>query len=418
MPFYEEVSNGEISDSAYRDFLNTAGRLGFSQRLEPRGVNTHQLGTPTREQVGDLLAVSPDFAEFIVPVFWSRREFVGALAGDDSHDLALIKQGYEIISTAGAAEAARMPALPKKPDPSESRFRIKSKSESVTFPTEPWDLDYMAWAYVDGTIRGTALQTFPDPTVRRQGWLMIGRKGIVLMGFRTSLTPAMSFQMANPNSVLRSPRQAHFSVATHVPNDVDGCQLFVEEFLPYTEIESVAQVELVRFDGLAALLYALHYAACRGVMATPTLTRGSDIVNFSAFIDGLVGVFKPMFGDEYICAAFDRIHYGANVANGTGVTSKGSPNLTLFNSALGLAVQSAKNGRQFFVESPFQELDAALSLIESEIETAVEAPKVASSAPASPPSSLASELERLAALKQAGLLSDAEYSAAKNRLLS
>jgi hypothetical protein len=321
-----------------------------------------------------------------------------------------------------------MPALPKKPPPIElglrtkskiePRFRIKSKSEPVTFPTDPWDLDYMPWAYVDGTIRGTALQTYPDPSVRRQGWLMVGRKGIILVGLRTSLSPAMSFQMANPHFSTRSPRQAHFSIATHVPNDVDGCQLFVEEFLQYTEIESVAQVELVRFDGLAAVLYALHHAASRGAMATPTLTRGSDIVNFSEFIEGLVGVFKPMFRDEFIPAVFDRIHYGPNVANGTGVTSDGSPNLTLFNSALGLAVQSAKNGRQFFVESPFQELDAALSLIESEVQTATNAPKVANSAPTSPASSLASELERLAALKQAGLLSDVEYSVAKNRLLS
>jgi len=421
VPVWKEVTNGEVSDFEYRDFLNSAARLGFSQRIEPRTANSHRLGRPTSQQVEDLLAVSPDFAEFIVPVFWSRQEFVGAIPRSTSDELTLVKQGHELISGAGVAEASRMPPIAKPPAALEYRRFGKSKASEFQVPVgfyDPWNLDYMSRAYVDGTIRGTALQTATKANVRRQGWLLVGRTGIVLMGLRTNLTPAMAFSMTYPHERFEDPRQAHFTIATHVPNDVEGCELYVEEFLKYEEIESISQVELVRFDGLAALLYMLHFAQSKQC-PTPLLTRGSDIVNFSAFLEGLVGVYKKWVPDEFIPAAFERIHYGVNVANGTGVDSNGYPKLILFNSALGIAVQSAKNARKFFLESPFQELDAAVSLIESEAEAATTTTReIAETTGAAPQSSLASELERLAGLKQAGLLTDAEYSAAKSKLLS
>lgn len=419
MPVWKEVTNGKVSDSEYRDFLNSSARLGFSQRLEPRTTNSHRLGRPTPQQVEDLLAVSPDFAEFIVPVFWSRKEFVGAIPRSTSDELTLVKQGHELISGAGVAEASRMPPIAKPPAALEYRRFGKSKASELQIPVgfyDPWNLDYMSRAYVDGTIRGTALQTSPKENLRRQGWLLVGRTGIVLMGLRTNLTPAMAFSMTYPHQRFENPRHAHFVIATHVPNDVEGCELYVEEFLKYEEIESISQVELVRFDGLAALLYMLHFAEAH--CPTPPLTRGSDIVNFSAFLEGLVGVHKKWLPDEFIPSAFDRIQYGANVANGTGVDSNGYPKLFLFNSALGIAVQSAKTGRKFFLESPFQELDAAVSLIESQADAATPTPEIAETAGAAPSSSLANELERLAGLKQAGLLTDAEYSAAKSKLLS
>lgn len=419
MPAWADVTNGVISDAQYRDFLKAARGFGFSQRLIPRGANSHQAGKPTFQQVENLLAVSPDFAEFIVPVFWSRQEFVGAIPKSKSDHLTLLKQGYELISSAGVAEASRMPPLVKGYEPPVRRVGKKEIDRIfLNMPPNHWEVDYMGWAYVDGTIRGTALQTTPNAYVRRQGWLLVGRKGIVLMGLRTNLSPAMAFQMNYPDETLNNTRLTHIKIATNIPNDVEGCELYVEEFLKYEEIESISQVDLVRFDGLAALLYMLNHIKWIGVIDTPPLTYGSDIINFSAFHQGLPGGYRKLVRDNYIPAVFERIQYGANVVSGTGVDADGYPNLTLFNSALGLAVQSAANGRRFFLESPFQELDAALSLIESEVDAATTISEVAETTGAAASSSLASEIERLAALKQAGLLSDAEYSAAKSKLLS
>jgi len=108
---------------------------------------------------------------------------------------------------------------------------------------------------------------------------------------------------------------------------------------------------------------------------------------------------------------------GPHVVTGTGTDSEGNPVKSLLNSGLGIAIESSTQGRKVFIESPFSELDAALSLIEHGIESA---PKSAAESTSRQPasSSLASELERLLTLHQSGALTAEEFAAAKAALLA
>jgi hypothetical protein len=226
-----------------------------------------------------------------------------------------------------------------------------------------------------------------------------------------------------------------------LPPDGESLHIVAEKELAYHEIETVQPIELVRFDGLAALLKVVSDfqidganrqfnkwqekivewlwtlpAPIRSVAKLPKyLLPGTDWgmgADANTQIENLV-----IANFQNVCS---EITHGVNVASGTGVDEEGFHNQYLFTSALGLAIESAIDGTKVFVESPFAEIDAAWELIQHQVQTASSnsgGPAIAAQ-PIGGTIDLAGELSQLASLHQSGVLSDDEFVAAKAAVIA
>ena len=113
------------------------------------------------------------------------------------------------------------------------------------------------------------------------------------------------------------------------------------------------------------------------------------------------------------------LHRGLNVVTGTGLTESTKPRLCLLNSALGAVINDSRNGVKYFLESPFSELEMALSILPNAMSSANEIPEPPTHQISNsiPDDSFTAEVRKLNELRVEGLLSDDEFAAAKSALL-
>jgi len=400
---------GFASDSDLQSLLDTAEGLNFKVDLVPRGVNKHFKGQLSPSEYDQIRSILPDYAEFIIPVFWSRTEFVGspAIAGATSLDLA--RQGLTDIATAAVREGQSAPR-PAFAGPG----------------YEP----YEDWAYLRNSVATCAEQS---PGVRRQGFLAICRQSVSVVSLNVDFQPSLdqvNTWGASPGQ-LRDPYWQYGALLQIQPPEYGD--IVVEKTVAYKDMESLKIFELARFDGLALFLRAGTVLSLNGdrsfqkwqrsveerVSTSPAPIRAIQKLkmwkNENRF--QLQNGFYDLFQDLYdLC-----IGYGANVASGPGVDlEKERTNLQLFSSALGVAIESADNGSKIFVESPFQELDTAVELITANQAAGQSESKSTSAAMSGGGAQrdLAAELEKLASLRQSGILTEEEFVAAKAAVIN
>jgi hypothetical protein len=429
------ISN--LSDVEVRQFLESAKSIGFQTELAPREVNNHPQGVLTAEQESQLKAVLSDFPEYIVPIFWSERSFVGEVASSrTSTSEGMLRSGYQIISTAGTQVGEELPKANRsvakevlqnslKREKTKNAFGafsavgkfIDKAEQSFGLKPDPYLENYMGWAYVDGTIRGTALQDGSVPGPRRQGWLAVCRNSISIIGFWTPITPQDAWFQWNsgfPNISAFDVRKIQIVYAQTLPKDVDSCELYTVASWNFDQIEKVALTELIRYDGLGALLYSLHPLYWQiPNLDSLSLSMNDDVRCFPALLKELNEMGAMNEFENALEGAFQRIEYGACVAGGTGRDSEFKALRNLFNSAAGISVQSAIDGKYIFLESNFSELDVAFDLIQNEISSKGKATASAQTG-SDRDGSLSSDLERLAELFKSGILTDDEFSRAKS----
>lgn len=422
-----------VTDVEFNQFLSSARSLDFevgrpfsSWSAKKRQVNRHACGTPTPFQEQLLRDLLSDYAEVFVPIIWSRRGFVGAVQKSGNlSELDLIKQGYSIILQAGGAKsnyksAASTPTNPKDELAPVNTFTLRDGLFTLfdatlnflgggNFETDyiyeeqfkkPETIDnYRGKSYFDKIINWGALQDGEQNRIRRQGWLILCRKSLVIVGRRMP-------------KVLIDERVQNTDLET-----VGHDQFFVEMDIPFKKIENLSPIELVRFDGLAMLLYVLHQINDDfGQYVSPNLTARGDLRNFPSFINNLRETKRFHMFTRSLSAVFDLVYPAANDASGNGVNQNVVSMRELFTSALGLLFQNPINGGKYFIESSFFELDVALGLIMKKIEGDPSKDEGKLIALKHQPS-LSDELERLVSLKEKGFLTDDEFSDAKRALI-
>ena len=381
-----------VTDGDLKGLLQLCESLGFRTDLVPRQPNDYR--TLDAQQNQALRAVLSDYAEFIVPVFWSHTEFVGLTDVGDVSSLDLLRRGHQEIVNAGLIEGQSAP----RPSWAKSDY-----------------MPYEEWAYARNSLSGFSTQA-NAPGVRRQGYLVVGRQKVSVVGLHSDWEP--SFDQVQtwgvPPKLLRDPHWQYFQMSQLMPPEDLPMSIFVEKELGYGEIETIRPIELVRFDGLAAFLSLAELnLVTQNEWVEPSPRR--SIAKLLKYAD----LYSPEEDPEDIITAFcyacQNIEHGMNVASGTGNNVDEEPNKFLFTSARGLAMESSVDGTKIFVEAPFSEIDAAWELITHQINSARQESNTSAKqvAPAGEKSDLAGELAKLASLHQSGVLSDDEFAAAK-----
>ena len=134
-----------VTDGDLKGLLQLCEGLGFRTDLVPRQPNNYR--TLDAQQNQALRAVLSDYAEFIVPVFWSHTEFVGLTDVGDVSSLDLLRRGHQEIVNAGLIEGQSAP----RPSWAKSDY-----------------MPYEEWAYARNSLSG--FSTLANaPGVRRQG---------------------------------------------------------------------------------------------------------------------------------------------------------------------------------------------------------------------------------------------------------
>ena len=385
-----------VSDGDLKALLQLCEGLEFRTDLVPRQPNDYQ--TINAEQNQMLRAVMSDYAEFIVPVFWSHTELVGLTDVGDVSSLDLLRRGHQEIVNAGLIEGESAP----RP------FWAKSDY-----------MPYEEWAYARNSLCGFSSQA-NAPGVRRQGYLVVGRQKVSVLGLHSDWEP--SFDQVPTRGVspkfLRDPHFQYQNLAHLLPPEDLQMEVFVVKEFDYGEIETIRPIELVRIDGLAALLAVASKVYSESEWYKPTPRRSiAKLLELPSLVSSeeLQEIIEIEFS-----TACQNIEHGPNVASGTGNDPlEETPNKYLFNSALGLAIESSVDGTKIFVEAPFSEIDTALELITHQINSARQESNNSAKqvAPASEKLDLAGELAKLASLHQSGILSDEEFAAAKTAVI-
>ena len=379
-----------VGDGDLKGLLQLCEGLGFRTDLVPRQPNNYR--TLDAEQNQMLRAVMSDYAEFIVPIFWSHTELVGLTDVGDVSSLDLLRRGHQEIVNAGLIEGESAP----RP------FWAKSDY-----------MPYEEWAYARNSLCGFSSQ--PNaPGVRRQGYLVVGRQKVSVLGLHSDWEPSLDQVPTRGVSpkYLRDPHWQYQNLAHLLPPEYLVSVFVVKEF-GYGEIETIRPIELVRIDGLAALLAVDSKVYSESDWYKPTPRRSiAKLLELPSLVSSeeLQEIIETEFS-----TACQNIEHGPNVASGTGNDVDEVPNKYLFTSALGLAIESSFDGTKIFVEAPFSEIDTALELITHQINSTRQESNTTAKqvAPAGEKSDLAGELAKLASLHQSGILSDDEFAAAK-----
>jgi hypothetical protein len=224
-----------------------------------------------------------------------------------------------------------------------------------------------------------------------------------------------------------------------MPLGTPGFDVVMLEYWAFNDISKVAASELLRFDGLATLLYATQgdYALQNDHYRTfvenqlkrplpPLLHPGStlplyfprnplgDVHCAELFLSGLQDPFN--FGDFFLhCFSHElseRVLAGWMPVVGTGMTPEGNFKMSTFNSSLGIELSSRQNMRSIYIESIFSELDFALQMIRERTSTSSVPENVIPEN-----QNFVEQLQQLTALRTSGALTEEEFSAAKARLL-
>lgn len=427
-----------LSTDDLERLLSAAELVGFDAALRPRGPNLNPGAEISNSQEQFLRSLLPDYAEFFLPISWSQSDWIGTIPPKETKNesaVDLVRLGCAEIEKAARRAAQGLPSLKSPAGLKRGLTGIWNTDGSplgfhITGWTYPWEDGYEGYAYLNSTIRGTALQA---PGLFRTGILAVCRKGVAVIGFTTSTDPGtwfaarwneldrkskgmsgMSPQESNEWWYLKhaDPLDFHRRVQMSIPPF--PFEPVLQFYIPFTDFEQLQSFELVRFDGLAALLYAAALVQAEWQFES---SRGNEFLTFPALVENMKNNKRTHLMSKALDLTFPILLMGPHVVTGTGTDSGGNPVKSLLNSGLGIAIESSTQGRKVFIESPFSELDAALSLMEHGIEIA---PKSAAESTSRQPasSSLASELERLLTLHQSGALTAEEFAAAKAALLA
>ena len=355
-----------------------ASNLGFSTEIVPRIANLHSGGKINAKQEHHIRSILPDNAEFILPIFWSQTEFVGVPCDSNSSALDFISRGiYEI------GKCHRKPGY-------ETGER-----------------------YLRSVVSGVALQA---NRLRRQGFFVIGRKSISIVGAVCDFVsnPDLSYLSARPDE------KDHWRFMEMPP---DWCNIEAMVNIPFSELGEINTIELCRFDGLAEFLSFKEdrFLAKHISKRLEKIGRNTEdaIETLTELSNEYPQEVRTAFGDkfEYLSEMF--LHRGLNVVTGTGLTESTKPRLCLLNSALGAVINDSRNGVKYFLESPFSELEMALSILPNAMSSANEIPEPPTHQISNsiPDDSFTAEVRKLNELRVEGLLSDDEFAAAKSALL-
>jgi hypothetical protein len=423
-----------VSRQTVEIFLREVASLGFSTNLVPRDSNPYPTaslsGWPESVEQNMRQAI-PDNAEFVIPVHLAPQSFVGFELADFS-PLKATEHAQHLMETAQVLQ--------------------NQVCQSAGLPYGRDD-----YAYLDGTLRPSSFLAWEVPGLMRGGLLAVCREGIAIVGLVLHWLP----EQYHARGLLQQ-----------IPPAGVTFEFRLISYVAYRDMQEVRQVELVRFDGLAALLYGVMYpsigqqellgnegAGRSGIEYLRCLNRrdtGRD--SFPSPQKGLAKGLRslsesvrpgttgwmpsPMqwFVDlaEYLRAQglslsnfvpqlfnqtlYERVIGGWMASGGTGYEN-GNYRRCLFNSALGLVFVNKTNGSKYGVESNFAEIDAALELIQHQISSGLEADAAKEQASASSPHEMAQldvagQLEKLASLFASGVLTADEFTAAKARVLS
>jgi len=365
----------------------------------PRIANQHPGGQLNPHQEQQIRSILPDYAEFIVPVFWSKTEFVGIPLDSNLSNVKLLAVGEQMIS---------------------------QSADSEQFDR-----------YLRSVVSGIALQA---PGLRRQGYFVIGRKGISIVGAVSNFVPELTQSELN---VFRDPEHRESLLYWRMPPDECGIDVVVH--VPYSDVGDIEALELCRFDGLAAFISACSWASRfdpQGIF--PNLYKklikrhekiyfqnrkkngfhGSHLV-YREDVESMILLQNedPFTVGQYFHEKLEyRLGYfterGLSLASGTGLTESGRRRC-LLNAALGVVVRDSRNGLKYFIESPFSELDLALSILPNVMNRVDETPESQTQqvSESAPDASFAAEVRKLNELRAEGLLTDEEFATAKSALL-
>ena len=385
-----------MSDSSVR-IEHLASLLGVPTEVVPRVANSHPAGKLTPWQEQNIRAILPDNAEFIVPVFWSQSDFVGFPSDSNSSNVELIAVGEGLIANPVHSEA------PER--------------------------------YLKSVVSGVALQA---QGVRRQGYFVIGRKSISIVGAFCDFVPYLG---PNDLYVYRDSQSQQNALFWQFPPN--ECAIDLVANIPFSDLDGIDTFELCRFDGLAAFLAALNNtsqtrARVSGRDYYKNLEKRQDKISndirknkhtngmFHNRVETMIQLqsespedVSRYFSDRFQNALSAFSELGLNLASGTGLVESMKRRQCLLNSAIGVALQDSRNGFKYFLESPFSELDLAVSILPNAMSSANEIPEppthqVSNSVP---DDSFTAEVRKLNDLRNEGLLTDDEFVAAKSALL-
>ena len=435
-----------------QSLLDSATKLEFELGLSPRKPNAHPNGRISKEQEQWLRPQINDYAEFFVPIFWSGVGFLGKSVQENTTSVELAAQGISVI----AAEATpgfvtryllklisgtsyQSPGLRRQGYLvvcRESLVIIALNSDwtpsPVTLGGDGRLLPHLmerqippvnaCWATVALQLRYEDFESFTtSELVRFDGLAMM------LHGFDEINRYERAFEKID-NAMKTYEKEAEFSSLTWPESTINLISRLIQDVPEITERTS--ETGMSKTEELAEKVTEGFITKAGGKKAGKL--AGKLAGKAEAFVDNS-GYFRHStsdnelwgFGDwfkSWFYYASDYVQQSLNVASGTGIDEQTfMPLRTLFNSALGIRIESAQNGQEFFVESPFSELDAAVDAIQFKLSNATKQKAVVvdqTPAKLASSSSLAEQLAQLHSLHQAGALSDEEFAAAKAALLN
>ena len=394
----------EITEATFTDVADCTDCLGFSQEIATRGSNSYSNGQLDPSQEEEIRRILSDNAQFIVPVTWSRNEAIGLNVEKSITLTEAIGLGWDILLQASSHE-------------------IANYRNHKTWRNEPdWDL---LDSYIHSSLRGT---TISSDGFLRQGYLVVCKEGISIVALHTDWTPESELQRKQEGLNYQLYDLEEAMMAMHRMLPPSSAQYFVKEvtYIPYSEIQNLAQQDVMRLDGFAALMATFsnnRYAPdgsrkFRKAWLADTDREAGHRTPLHKLID-----LADEFPNEVVqlFEVFeDRISYGLTPVSGTGLTD-GVPTRNLFSWGLVANIVDARRGTGLVVESIFNELDTALALIADLSNSAGQTQshlKSLSREETSPSTDLAVQLQKLSELHASGALTDEEFTNAKKRLLS
>lgn len=277
---------------------------------------------------------------------------------------------------------------------------------------------------------------------------MVGLKGMSLVGVKPLWSyPKVDYEMMAQRGARMPVGLMQYECDRDESQTGQPTELSLISHIPYKDIRRISATDVLRVDGWASLLTSTlprrRYRCDESLWYATIPIKSLGIKNSAKLAINIRSAKeresrgqwvepKAHLFDEFCMLAedfadrvnmnFDRltallvIDRGLVVA-GTG-SQDGAPRHVLFSKGLAATVQDGRNGMTFVLESIFDDIDSALSLI-SDLSKEMSPsfnPSVMDSTPYS--TDIATQLKELAKLHSSGALSDDEFQQAKSRLLS
>jgi len=397
----------EITEATFIEVAYCIARLGFSQEIATRSSYSYSgcEEYPINEEY--IRHIVSDNAQFIVPVTWSSHEAIGLNVEKSITWTEAIGLGWDTLLQVSSHE-------------------IANYRNHKTWRNEPdWGL---LDSYIHSSLRGTIVRS---NGFFRQGYLVVCKGGISIVGHHTDWTPESELQRMQEglNYQLYDLEEAMMEMYRMRPTSSAQYSLKEVTYIPYSEIQNIAQQDVLRLDGLAALMTFFSDTNVPDVGLPPNRKFKKA---WLADTDRQAGHRTPLhklidLADEFpneVVWLFEyvigQLAFGQMPVTGTGLTD-GVPIRNLFSWGLVANIVDARRGTGLVVESIFNELDTALALIADLSNSAGQTQlhlESLSREETSPSPDLAVQLQKLSELHASGALTDEEFTNAKKRLLS